>query len=72
MSRIDNRCLALSISELLLFYSLLPVHEAVEDFAGPELIHLSDHTDAHVSVSAQQPSHVFPVTWRTEYPNGAE
>lgn len=51
------------------FIFLLPVHEALEDFAGPELIHLSDHIDAHVSVSTQQPSHVFPVTWRTEKPN---
>lgn len=40
------------------------VHEALEDFWGPIFIHLSDHTDAHVSIAAQQPAHMFMVSWR--------
>lgn len=46
-------------------FSCLPVvHEALQEFGGPELVHLSDHADAHVSVSAEQPAHVLIESWR--------
>lgn len=50
---------------LAFFHACVPaVHEALEEFGGPELVHLSDHTDPHVSVPTQQPTHVFTVNWR--------
>lgn len=42
------------------------VHEALQELGGPELVHLSDHTDAHVSVPTEQPAHMFIVSWRTK------
>ena len=39
-------------------------HEALEEFGGPELVHLPDHTDAHVSVPSEQPAHMFTVSCR--------
>lgn len=46
------------------FFGLPVVHEALEEFGGPELVHLSDHTDAHVSVPTEQPGHMFMVSWK--------
>lgn len=47
------------------FKGFLPgVHEALQEFGGSELVHLSDHSDAHLSIPTQQPLHMFVESWR--------
>lgn len=46
------------------FLCLPVVHEALEEFGGPEFVHLSDYTDAHIPVPTEQPPHMFTGSWR--------
>lgn len=39
------------------------VHETLQELGGPELVHVSDYTDAHISVPTEQPPHMFIEGW---------